>query len=129
MAKYTFAAPYPLVLNSFIFNEPERGDAVAPVVDLLIDRAMDGTTWTHITEVGNKTYRWDFQVRRQLGLYFVEFYKLYHSELWSVKRSRHSDELIGYIRNDLSEITMDRRAVGHGSHENVSLSIEFETVQ
>ena len=90
---------------------------------------MDGSVWTHITEVGNTVYRWDFQVRRQQALLLIEFYKRYHSDLWSVKRSRHNDELIGYIKNDLTELTIDRRAVGNGSYENVAVQIEFEVVQ
>ena len=124
----TLYAPWPGPTVIMKLPNPDLGDGRRPSSTVRLKRGMDGTIYTTVRKrTQSKLYRYSFTLTRLKSLEFLEFVRIYLGQ--NIRIVWGTLDIVGVIKTNPTELSLDSRAVAAGSLEETKLSLEFETVQ
>lgn len=123
----TIQAPYPAVETTIYLPSPNFNDTRALASESTIKRAMDGTPYSYINDLGDKAlYNFSFILTRMKALEIEAFFKLYGAKQWKLTNF-DEQEIIGYCKTNPLRFVAVSHGVTHGSVETYTLDFEFES--
>ena len=132
---YLFFAPAFFTSSLLILPKPDLGDGERLESRLSLNRALDGTTYTHVVSQPNRVYRWSFDLTRYKGVEFWGFYHRWHSETIRILELQSPTDFtvvntyIGNFKINPITLEMYERKLLADSSDAVRLELEFETTQ
>ena len=123
-------APHPDSEAILFLPKPEFGDGERPESRIQAKKAMNGDTYTHVTQGQPDAihYRFAFNITRKKALELKEFIRLYAGSAWRIVWTGRPDIVANLMVNPL-QLDMAFRGVVADSVEAVPIELEFESIQ
>lgn len=126
-----FQAPHPDYESIIFMPTPSFGDRERPESRIQLKKAMDGESYSHITQRQVFTamhYAWSFNITRLKALELKAFIDAHIGQPWRLIWPGR-DNIIAHLLVNPLQLDMAFRAVVAGSVEAVPIDLEFESVQ
>ena len=119
-------APYPGLASTTVLPDPQFNDAQAMQHGVTIQRAMDGTRYTHVhTTDGRHKLTYQFSMSRMKALELRAFIQAFFRS--QVRLTNHKGEIwrVWFVNNPF-EFDAVERAGGYPGDEMIAVTLECE---